>query len=127
MVNEFKTMAGGRPAGSTTKNKRGLLARLQQEYGKDFHPIMQMAKNADRLQTIIDEMQPEEGEELETSEVDRLFVGIKLAGDAWDKVAQYTEPKLKAVEHSGNISTRPMLVDLSGGKLTEAKQEEIED
>ena len=109
------------------KNKRGLLARLQQEYGKDFHPIMKMAENACRLQTIVDEMQPDEGEELETTEVDRLFVGIKLAADVWDKVAQYTEPKLKAVEHSGNISTRPMLVDLSGGKLTEAKQEEAED
>ena len=120
-------MSGGRPAGSTTKNKRGLLARLQQEYGKDFHPIMKMAGNANRLQIIIDEMQPDDGEELTDNETDRLFVGIKLAADAWDKVAQYTEPKLKAVEHSGNISTRPMLVDLSGGKLTDANQDEGED
>ena len=32
--------------GSPNKNKRFLLNRLQDMYGKDFHPIMKMADNA---------------------------------------------------------------------------------
>ena len=82
-------------------------------YGDDFHPIMKMAENADKAQRLIDgyEKDPE-------SDPQTLFAGLKFAVDAWDKVANYTEPKLKAVEVSGEIKTRPMLVDLSGGELT---------
>tara|TARA_R110002020_G_C16233629_1_gene768583 strand:+ start:931 stop:1206 length:276 start_codon:yes stop_codon:yes gene_type:complete len=88
-------------------------------YGEDFHPIMKMAENAVKAQKLIDDYAKDED-----ADIQAVFAGYKFSVDAWDKVANYTEPKLKAVEHSGNISTRPMLVDLSGGKLTEANQED---
>tara|TARA_R110000851_G_scaffold107722_2_gene228194 strand:+ start:1434 stop:1796 length:363 start_codon:yes stop_codon:yes gene_type:complete len=118
-------MAGGRPQGSINKNAQFLLSRLQDMYGDEFHPIMKMAENANRLQNIVDDIQPDDDtDDLKDKDIDRLFFGIKLAGDAWEKVAKYVQPQLKAIDHSGNISTRPMLVDLSGGKLTEANQED---
>lgn len=109
----------GSRAGKPNKNKSFLMNRLQEQYGDDFHPIMKMADNAVRLQEILDEVPPED--------IDKLFVGLKMSVDAWDKIAQYTEPKLKAIEVTGEISTRPMLVDLSGGKLTESHTPEGED
>ena len=95
------------------KNKAFLLNRLQAMYGEDFHPIMKMAENANRAQELI-----EEYDDSEDKDPQALFAGLKFAVDAWDKIAQYTEPKLKAVEVSGEIKTRPLLVDLSGGELT---------
>jgi len=93
-------MAGGRPPGAINKNKRGLLARLQQEYGEDFHPIMKMAENAVRAQSLIDDYD----DDLD-ADPQALFAGLKFAVDAWDKIAQYTEPKLKAIDHSGQIDS----------------------
>ena len=78
------------------KNKAFLLNRLQAMYGEDFHPIMQMAKNAHKAQVLIDDY--EKDTELDPQ---ALFAGLKFAVDAWDKVAQYTEPKLKSVEVTG--------------------------
>ncbi|MDA9232077.1 hypothetical protein N9O85_02400, partial [Porticoccaceae bacterium] len=70
--------------GSTNKNKRFLLNRLQEMYGDDFHPILKMAENATTLHRVA----------AESSSVSDL----KLSIDAWDKVAQYTEPKVKAID-----------------------------
>lgn len=108
-------MPGGRPVGSTNKNAQFLLNRLQDIYGEDFHPIMKMAENANRAQNLIDDY--EDDDDLDPQ---ALFAGLKFAVDAWDKIAQYTQPKLKAIEVTGEITTRPKLIDLSGGKLTEA-------
>lgn len=93
-----------REAGIPNKNKRGLLARLKQQYGEDFHPIMRMAENAVKL------------EDIAKAEPDAATV--KAALDGWEKIAQYTEPKLKSIEVKAEVSTKPMLVDLSGGDLT---------
>ena len=38
--------------GSPNRNKKFLLNRLQDMYGRDFHPIMKMAENAIRLHEI---------------------------------------------------------------------------
>ena len=99
-------------AGSANKNKAFLLKRLQDMYGEDFHPIMKMADNAVRLQAIAETIDDkvvgiEEGTEsdLSTSETVALLQhhgkSIQTALEAWDKVAQYTEPKLKAIEVTG--------------------------
>lgn len=98
-----------RTAGAIGKNKSFLMKRLQEMYGDDFHPIMKMAENAVKLQKIADDDDPD-------------VLKYKAAIDSWDKIAQYTEPKLKAIEISGEIHTRPILVDLSGGDLTLANQ-----
>lgn len=73
-----------RTKGAPNKNKRGLLAQLKQQYGADFHPIMKMAENAVKMHNIA----------IESGEMQDL----KTSVDAWSKVAEYTEPKLKAVE-----------------------------
>ena len=66
--------------------------RLQDMYGEDFHPILRMAENAHTLQSRV----AAAGDDL-TDE--QLLAAIK----AWDSVAQYTEPKLKAIEISGEL------------------------
>jgi len=76
-----------RPKGSNNRNKNFLLNRLKDMYGEDFHPIMRMAENAVKLQQI--------------AEIEQDVTAHKAALDGWDKVAQYTEPKLKAVEMTG--------------------------
>ena len=70
--------------GSPNKNKRFLLNRLQDVYGKDFHPIMKMAENAMTLHELASK----------TNTMNDLCRSI----DAWDRIAKYTEPKPKAVD-----------------------------
>ena len=72
------------------KNKAFLMKRLQDMYGEDFHPIMNMAKNANTLQDRVEEL----GESADSQD-------ILDASKAWESIAQYVEPKLKAVEHTG--------------------------
>ena len=71
-------------AGSPNRNKAFLLNRLQDMYGDDFHPIMRMAENAVVLH--------------EQAKASMEPGDLRLSIDAWDKIAQYTEPKLKATE-----------------------------
>jgi len=77
-----------RPIGSTGRNKKFLLNRLQDMYGDDFHPIMSAAKNAYEMNKI--------------AETTGDIQDHERASKAWDRIAEYTEPRLKAVEHSGH-------------------------
>jgi len=70
------------------KNEKFLLKRLEKMYGEEFDPIMQIAKNAHRLQQIADESENDAD-----SQVD--------ANKEWERMAQFTHPKLKSVEHTG--------------------------
>lgn len=79
-----------RPAGTPNKNKRGLKAQLKKEYGKDFDVIMMMAKNIIRMVELAD-----------TADVEDEFIQRKECVNSMEKLAQYVEPKLKAVEVSG--------------------------
>jgi hypothetical protein len=74
--------------GSPNKNKVFLLNRLRDMYGDDFHPIMKMAENAVEMQKLVTD-------DLDTSQ---KLAALKNTIEAWDKIAQYTEPKLKAIE-----------------------------
>ena len=71
-------------AGSPNKNKAFLLSRLQDMYGDQFHPIMRMAEQAAKLHNLASNSEERDD--------------LKSSIDAWDKIAQYTEPKLKATE-----------------------------
>ena len=71
-------------AGSPNKNKAFLLSRLQEMYGDQFHPIMRMAEQAAKLHNL--------------ASISEERDDLKSSIDAWDKIAQYTEPKLKATE-----------------------------
>ena len=104
-------MAGGRPPGSSNKNKNSLRARLKEEYGKDFDVIMLMGKNCMALQQMANACQDKLEETLkdDNADVDDVLdhksavVGsAKVAIEALDRLAQYVEPKLKAIEISGD-------------------------
>jgi len=62
--------------------------RLAKMYGEEFDPIMQIAKNAHRLQKIADESTDDPGTQSD-------------ANKEWERMAQFTHPKLKSVEHVG--------------------------
>ena len=88
-------------AGSSNKNKAFLLKRLQDMYGDDFNPVMKVAENAVKLQ--------------EAADVDPDKYEVRVAAlNGWDKVAQYVEPKLKAME----LSTLDNEGKVSGFKVT---------
>lgn len=89
-----------RPLGSSNKNKAFLLNRLQSMYGDDFHPIMQAAANAKMLH---DKARSTEDPN-----------DLKASIDAWDKIAQYTEPKLKATEIHLDANIKATEVDMTG-------------
>lgn len=89
-----------RTKGAVNRNKQFLLSRLQDMYGEDFHPIMRMAEQAVRLHDLA-----QSGDASD----------IKQSIDAWDKIAQYTEPKLKATEvdlSSSDGSMSPTVIEL---------------
>tara|TARA_R110000824_G_scaffold42506_1_gene125114 strand:- start:2277 stop:2567 length:291 start_codon:yes stop_codon:yes gene_type:complete len=71
------------------KNEKFLLNRLAKMYGEDFDPIMQIAKNAHRLQKLADSDDTDAGTQLD-------------ANKEWERMAQFTHPKLKSVEHIGD-------------------------
>ena len=74
------------------KNKKFLINRLKDMYGEDFDPIIKASTHALKMEEIAssDEMAQEEPEKRLKAHKDCL--------DGWDKIAQYIEPKLKAVE-----------------------------
>jgi hypothetical protein len=70
--------------GSPNKNKQFLFNRLQDMYENDFHPIMKMAENAITLHELASK----------TNSMNDLSRSI----DAWDRIAKYTKPKLRALD-----------------------------
>ena len=68
-----------RTLGATNKNKRGLLARLQQDF-PNYHPIVEMARLAN---------DPEADQQTRFN--------------ANKEVAKYVTPQLKAVDLSGDL------------------------
>ena len=80
-----------RPLGGSNRNSRFLLTKLKEMYGKDFEPIIKSAENAVRMQEIADDNLGGDDE----------FNQRKECVSAWEKVAQYVSPKLKAIEVTG--------------------------
>jgi hypothetical protein len=70
------------------KNEKFLLKRLEKMYGEEFDPIMQIAKNAHRLQKIADDSDSDANTQID-------------ANKEWERMAQFTHPKLKSIEHVG--------------------------
>jgi hypothetical protein len=109
----------GRPVGSKGKPKRMLTVRLQELYGDDFNPVVKMAGNAVTLQNIaqdaiefynkaLQEIQDGGASILDEEAVKELMKMTQrmsqTATDAingWDRVAQYVQPKMKTIEHTG--------------------------
>jgi len=72
-----------RKAGVPNKNKQFLLNRLKALHGEDFDPMMRMVDQAIKLHRLANESDDP--------------LALKASIVAWDKVAAYTQPKLKAV------------------------------
>lgn len=87
--------------GSQNKNKAYLMNRLQEMYGDDFHPIIKMAGNAVAIQAIVDK-HPEEA----TPEL------LLDANKAWEGIACYIEPKLKAIEMNHGVQEHNPIIEL---------------
>jgi hypothetical protein len=80
------------PSRGANRNKKFLIDRLEKMYGKDFDPIMRAAANAVRM------------EEIAQVAVDDEFNCRKECVAAWDKIAKYVTPTLKAVEVQGVVA-----------------------
>jgi len=109
----------GRKKGVPNRSKRGLLSRLKREYGADFHPIMKMAENAVKLQKLVEDMAEENPDDKKG-----LMAAHKNTIDAWEKIAQYTEPKLKATEVKHTTMPKLRTIDLGGKPVIEHKTDE---
>jgi len=78
-------------------------------YGEDFHPIIKIAENCVELQERVEAIEiPELPEEPTVEEIEATAIArdgkvnaIKVANNEWSRIAEYTEPKLKATEISG--------------------------
>ena len=75
-----------RPAGSPNKNKQALINLLQQKY-PGYHPVLEMARIAHETEDQ------------------------SLAAQMHKEVAQYVEPKRKAVEVTGEGGS-PLVVEI---------------
>lgn len=97
-----------RPKNSEDKNRKFLLNRLKDMYGDDFDPIMKAAENAVEMQNMATiELTTDQLEEMSSQDMirvtDSVFARRKECVAAWDRIAQYITPKLKAIEHSGGV------------------------
>ena len=70
-----------RPAGTPNKNKQALIALLEARY-PGYQPVVSMAEIANDMDN-----------------------DLQMRFNAHKEVAQYIVPKLKAVEHTGNIDS----------------------
>lgn len=89
--------------GSPNKNKVFLLKRLQDMYGDDFHPIMNMAKNAAEFQLLVDSRQ---------IDPDQIGAALVDANKLWEGIAQYVEPKLKAIDLNHGLQENNPIAEL---------------
>ena len=78
----------GRPTGTPNKRKAHLLAQLRKLY-PEYHPVLEMAKIA-----------------MEKGEDGEFVNDIHLRANMNKEIAQYVEPKRKAIEHSGEIGVK---------------------
>jgi len=108
-----KQVHKGRVAGTPNKPKRLLIQKLQASYGKEFDAVMEMAKNAVVIQGIatslaiafneIDVKADDFDIEQYVSKMGKTLSTANEAIFAWDRVAQYVQPKLKAMEVTGEM------------------------
>jgi hypothetical protein len=81
----------GRPLGSTNKPYRRVLDEyLERKYKGEFNPVINAIEGALKMQQIADT----------TGEIS----DYKTATEAFIKVSDFIQPRLKAVEHSGDNS-----------------------
>ena len=90
----------GRPAGGSNRNKQFLQNRLKKMFGEDFDPIIKAAESAVEMQKMVDG-------DLQDESPLVIFNAHKECAATWEKVGQYIQPKLKAVEVTADVEVRP--------------------
>ena len=107
----------GPKVGSHNKAKERLFKALVLEYGEDFDPVLQMAKNAMCLQGRSDaliEAQPED-----TDLPRDVITAIQDANKEWEKVAPYVQAKMKQVDVNAEVETTiNIITDRDRSKMT---------
>lgn len=102
-MSNLKVVHKGRTPGALDKNKQFLLNRLKAEYGDKFDPMMTLVDLGMGMLADIKGMQSEIGDKPTLSDYQNLFAARSNAATTWEKVAQYTTPKLKAQEVSPDV------------------------
>ena len=80
-----------------------LLADLQSLYGENFNPILRMAELAVHAHN----------QSVASGDMSDMSAAI----NNWDKVAQYIQPRLKAVEGQVTHNIRAAVIDMTGLNL----------
>ena len=97
----------GRPLGSTNKPYRRVLDEyLERKYKGEFNPVINAIEGALKMQEIADT----------TGEIS----DYKTATEAFIKVSDFIQPRLKAVEHSGDNS---LIVSIQRKRFTKENDE----
>ena len=78
-----------RPKGAVGKNKQYLLNRLKDMYGEDFDPVMRMAAQAVKLDSLADD--------------DPSVTNQKESIAAWGKIAEFARKCLDAEEKKQGV------------------------
>lgn len=112
-------------AGKRNRNTEFLKNTLKKMYEQDFDPIIKAVENALRMQDIADgkilkkeDIQGADNEDL-SSLILNEFDMRKDCVTAWEKIGQYTSPKLKALALSGDVGVHESVSDLSDEELAE--------
>ncbi len=92
-------------------NDKFLLNRLKAMYGKDFDPIMNMAKNAVLLQAKVDSA--EAGDNEANHDLSATLIDVNKE---WERIAQFTSPKLKSMEIKGDGEAIQVHIHRGGDK-----------
>ena len=103
---------GGRQKGTPSRNEKFLTNKLREMYGKDFDPIMKAAEMAVEIHAVA----------LKTKEMADMVQAV----NCWDKVAQYVQPKLKAIEIQGSDKAVRQIRDVTINVVSTAENNGIE-
>lgn len=116
------------PTRGPGKNKQFLLSRLRAMYGDDFDPVMKMAANASFLQSVADKAF--RSAKAKNSGIDEERAAVTASQDAlnaWDRIARYTTPQLKAIEHSVDSDDLPTGITVSFTRPPKYEEEDLRD
>ena len=103
---------GGRKKGTPSRNEKFLTNKLREMYGKDFDPIMKAAEMAVEIHAVA----------LATREMSDMVQAV----NCWDKVAQYVQPKLKAIEIQTDNKAVRQIRDVTINVVSTAENNGIE-
>ena len=94
-----------KPKGSLNRNQIFLMNRLKTMLGDDFDPVVNMAKNAVEIQKQGDKAVEAYHKLTEPTKEDLsdLFIILANCIEAWNKIAAYTNAKIRTIEFTSDL------------------------